>query len=92
MRVPQWEGVDSGTKTYLFDYYTFYSNMLLSVFPADIVLNNRITIVLNKMGLTLKIYCTKKRFRGHLVAKYLKKPIDSWPITVYSKDAKVVQY
>ena len=51
--------------------------MLLSVFPADIVLNNRITIVLNKMGLTLKIYCTKKRFRGHLVAKYLKKPIDS---------------
>lgn len=74
---PQLEGVGSETGPYSFTHGIFKSSALLSGFPNSIILNNRIIILSNEIGLTLKIYCTKKRFSGYLMAKYLKRAMDS---------------
>ena len=47
--------------------------MLLSVFPADIVLNNRITIVLNEMEIDLENLLYQKKISWSLGGKVLKK-------------------
>lgn len=68
----------------------FYSNILLSGFPNHILLNNRITIVSNEMGIDFEnLLYQKKIFCGYFMEKYLKRAIDSWPSKDYSRDAKV---